>query len=70
MPATIKLNIDQVKELIDQFDEREREEIAKYLDRITLKDRYEKFLSRKKDVPLTYEEITEEVEKVRSQRYK
>jgi len=70
MPATIKLNIDQVKELIDQFDEREREEIAKYLDRITLKDRYEKFLSSKKDVPLTYEEITEEVEKVRSQRYK
>jgi hypothetical protein len=70
MPAIIKVGIEQIKELINQFNNEEKEELARYLDKITMKDRFEKFLSSKKDIPLTYEEITEEVEKVRSQRYK
>ncbi len=70
MPATIKLDIEQVKSLISQFDDKEREDLAKYLDRLTLKERFERFLLDKKDIPISFEEITEEVEKVRSERYR
>ncbi len=70
MPATIKLNVQQLKDLISQFSADEKEEIAKYMDRLTLKDRLEKFISRKKDISVSFEEITEEVEKAREERYR
>jgi len=70
MPAIINLTVEQIKELINQFDDNEKEELARFLDRITLRKRFEKFIAGKKDIPITLDEITKEVEKVRSQRYK
>ena len=70
MPATIKMDIEQVKGLISQFTIREKQDLARYLDSLTLKKRFKKLLSGKKEVPVSYEEITKEVEKVRAARYK
>jgi hypothetical protein len=70
MPATIKMDIEQVKDLISQFTGKEKEDLARYLDSLTLKKRFKKLLSAKKGVPISYEEITKEVEKVRAARYK
>ena len=70
MPATIKMDINQVKVLISQFSIKEKEDLARYLDSLTLKKRFKRLLSAKKDIPISYEEITKEVEKVRAARYK
>lgn len=70
MPATIKMDIDQVKGLISQFSIKEKEDLARYLDSLTLKKRFKKLLSAKKSIPISYKEITKEVEKVRTARYK
>jgi hypothetical protein len=70
MPATIKMNVNQVKGLISQFSVKEKEDLARYLDSLTLKKRFKRLLSAKKDIPISYDEITKEVEKVRAARYK
>jgi hypothetical protein len=70
MPATIKMDVSQVKGLISQFSVKEKEDLARYLDSLTLKKRFKRLLSAKKDIPISYEEITKEVEKVRTARYK
>jgi len=70
MPATIKMDIEQVKSLISQFSIKEKEDLARYLDSLTLKKRFKRLLSAKKDIPISYEDITKEVEKVRAVRYK
>ena len=70
MPATIKMDVNQVKGLISQFSVKEKEDLARYLDSLTLKKRFKRLLSAKKDIPISYEEITKEVEKVRAARYK
>jgi hypothetical protein len=70
MPATIKMDVNQVKSLISQFSSKEKEDLARYLDSLTLRKRFKKLLSSKKDIPISFEEITKEVEKVRTARYK
>ena len=70
MTATIKMDVNQVKGLISQFSVKEKEDLARYLDSLTLKKRFKRLLSAKKDIPISYEEITKEVEKVRAARYK
>jgi hypothetical protein len=70
MPATIKMDVNQVKSLISQFSNKDKEDLARYLDSLTLKKRFKKLLSSKKDIPISYKEITKEVEKVRAARYK
>jgi hypothetical protein len=70
MPATIKMDIDQVKGLISQFSTKEKEDLARYLDSLTLRKRFKRLLSAKKDAPISYKEITREVEEVRAARYK
>lgn len=70
MPATIKMDVEQVKDLISQFSLKEKEDLARYLDSLTLKKRFKTLLSAKKDIPVSYDEITKEVEKVRAARYK
>lgn len=70
MPATLKMDLNQVKGLISQFSIKEKEDLARYLDSLTLKKRFKKVISEKKDIPVSYEEITREVEKVRAARYK
>jgi hypothetical protein len=70
MPATIKMDIDQVKGLISQFSAKEKEDLARYLDSLTLRKRFKRLLSAKNDAPISYKEITKEVEQVRAARYK
>ncbi len=70
MPATIKMDIEQIKGLISQFSIKEKEDLARYLDSLTLKKRFKKLLSAKKGIPISYEDITKEVDKVRAARYK
>jgi hypothetical protein len=70
MPATLKVDISQIKELIQQLDIEEKKDLSKYLDKLTLKTRLKDFINSKRDVPLTIEEITAEVEKVREERYR
>lgn len=70
MPATIKMDIEQIKGLISQFSIKEKEDLARYLDSLTLKKRFKKLLSAKKGIPISYEEITKEVDRVRASRYK
>jgi len=70
MTATIKMDVNQVKGLISQFSVKEKEDLARYLDSLTLKKRFKRLLSAKKDIPISYDEITKEVEKVRAARYK
>ena len=70
MPATLKMDIEQVKGLIPRFSVKEKEDLARYLDSLTLKKRFKRLLSAKKDIPISYKERTKEVEKVRAARYK
>jgi hypothetical protein len=70
MAATMKVNIEQIKGLISQVSLREKEILAKYLDDLTLKNRFKRLIARNKNVPLSYEDITSEVEQVRAKRYK
>lgn len=70
MPATIKMDVEQVKGLISQFSTIEKEDLARYLDSLTLKKLFKKLLAAKKDILISYEEITKEVENVRTARYK
>ncbi|MGA1846343.1 hypothetical protein [Deferribacter abyssi] len=69
MPAVIKIDINQIKDLICQLSAEERKELAKYLDDLTLEKRFMDFINKKKNIPLTIEDITEEVEKEREKRY-
>lgn len=69
MPAVIKLDTRQVKEIINQLDDKEKTELAAYLDSLTLRQQWKNFISKGSTCPLTIEEVTEEVEKVRSERY-
>ena len=70
MPATLKVDISQIKELIQQLDIEEKKDLSKYLDKLTLKTRLKDFINSKRDIPLTIEEITDEVEKEREERYR
>ena len=70
MPAIMKININQIKELIQQLNIEEKKDIAKYLDELTLKARLKDFINKKRDTPLTIEEITAEVEKEREEKYR
>ena len=70
MPGNIKLSKDQLKDIIKQLNEEEKLDLARYLDELTLEKRWKDFLFRKKNIPISYEEVTKEVEKVRSKRYK
>ena len=70
MPATLKVDISQIKELIQQLDIEEKKDLSKYLDKLTLKTRLKDFINSKRGIPLTIEEITDEVEKEREKRYR
>ncbi len=68
---SIVSNIDkeQIKNLIQQLDDNEKLDISRYLDELIIEKRIKIFINRKKDIPLSIEEITEEVEKEREKRY-
>jgi hypothetical protein len=66
----MKVDIEQIKGLISQVSLREKEILARYLDDLTLKNRFRRLIARNKSVLLSYEDITGEVEKVRAKRYR
>jgi hypothetical protein len=70
MPATFDFNLEQIKSLILQFSADEKIELAKYMDKLTLKNRFEKFFDSIEEVPLSFEDITTAVEAVREERFK
>jgi hypothetical protein len=69
MPASIKLNVNEVKNLINQFSLNEKIELAKFIDQMTLKNRLKKFRLTMTKLPISIKEITKEVEKIRVERY-
>lgn len=70
MPATINFNLEQIKSLILQFSPEEKIELSKYMDKLTLKNRFEKFFDSFKEIPLSFEDITTEVDIIREERHK
>ena len=70
MSTTMNIDLNNVKSMILQFNKDEKIELAKYLDKLTLTDRFEKLFDSLGETPLTFEEITNEVEKVREERIK
>ncbi len=70
MPATVNFDLEQIKSLILQFNSEEKIELAKYMDMLTLKNRFEKFFDSIKEIPLSFSDITNEVEAVREERHK
>lgn len=70
MPVTINFDLEQIKSLILQFSPEEKIELSKYMDKLTLKNRFEKFFDSFKEIPLSFDDITTEVETVREERHK
>ncbi len=69
MSVSINLDFEQLKSLVDQLSSEEAAELAEYLQRKAALDRLERFQEEHKDISLTEEEIAEEVEAVRRERY-
>lgn len=67
---TKQKDINLLIEWIYKLNAKEQEEINKLLDELLLEKRIKKFIESKKDIPLSIEEITQEVEKEREARYK
>jgi hypothetical protein len=63
----INLNYDQIKQIIDQLDVKEK--LAIYLDDEILQKQIKEFQNEMKKTPITFDDITKEVEFVRKQRY-
>jgi hypothetical protein len=70
MSASLKLEYEQIRQLIDQLNFDEKEKLARYLDDQTLFLKLRKFQKLKKGIPLTFEDITEEVDAVREEMYR
>ncbi len=70
MPATINFDLEQIKSLILQFSTEEKIELARYMDSLTLRNRFEKFFNSFKEIPISFNDITAEVEAVREERHK
>jgi hypothetical protein len=69
MSVSLNLDFEQVKALVDQLSPEEAAELSEYLRRKTALDRLERFQEEHTDIPFTDEEIAEEVEAVRRERY-
>lgn len=67
MQAVLKINMSQIKQLIDQIPNRDKVELSRYLDEITLKNRMKAL--RKKASSIALSDIKQEVESVRKKRY-
>ncbi len=68
--VNLRLNYGQVKELVAQLSPEEKEELARYLDDRILLTKFRRFRDEMKEIPLTEEEITHEVDEVREARYR
>jgi len=66
---TSQMSVENVKEIILAFSEEEKMKLIRELEKDMFPKRLDKLLRDLRDVPLSYEEINEEVEYVRKQRY-
>jgi len=70
MSVSLNLDFEQIKALVAQLPTDEKEQLAEYLDEETLFQRFEKARASLRDVPITMEQITSEVEAVREEFYR
>jgi hypothetical protein len=69
MELRLALNSIQVKKLVEQMSDRDREQLFRYLGKKTFGSRLGQLLKKLQVVPLTQKDIDAEVEEVRSRRY-
>lgn len=70
MGVSLNLDFEQIKALVAQLPSGEKEQLSEYLDEETLFQRFEKTRASLRDVPITMEQITAEVERVREELYR
>lgn len=68
IPVTITFEYEQIKAIVDQMPEDEKEQLAAYLDRQTVVKRIERFQALAAGRGLSDEEIDAEVQTVRKDR--
>ena len=72
MEMNISTTFEKAKSLINKLNQEERFELGKYcLDTEVMKDRFSRFFKKMqiKNIPITFDEITAEVENVRKKMY-
>lgn len=67
---TSQMSVENVKEIILKFPDEDKMKLLRELEKDMFPKRLDMLLRDLKDVPLSYEEINEEVEYVRKKRYK
>lgn len=65
-----QMSVENVKEIILKFPDEDKMKLLKELERDMFPKRLDMLMQNLRDVPLSYEEIDEEVEYVRKKRYK
>ncbi|MGD2085391.1 MAG: hypothetical protein PVH61_04325 [Candidatus Aminicenantes bacterium] len=68
--STSQMSVENVKEIILKFPDEDKMKLLRELEKDMFPKRLDMLLRDLKDVPLSYEEINEEVEYVRKKRYK
>lgn len=69
MSSSINIDLEQMKTMLLQFSTDEKIELAKYLDKLTLRSRFSQFVNTLQNIPLTFDDLTEEVNAVREEQY-
>lgn len=70
MPAALQIDVKQVKTIIDQLNLDEKNELSKYLNKITLQTRIQKIRNSNKKVKISDSEIMSIVKEVKRKRAK
>lgn len=65
--VNLQLDYKQVKELVDQLGKDEMDRLTEYLEKRKMKGRLQSIREMLKDIPLTMEEMNEEVKSVREE---
>ena len=69
MSATLAIDLEQLKMLINQCPMEEKVELIRFLESETFEIRFRRLLERLKSSEISIEDITGEVESVRQKRY-
>jgi hypothetical protein len=68
MPAALRLDAEAVKALIGQLNDQEQIDIYRSLRKSVLKSRYIKLAEKTGSMPISFDDITEAVESVRTKQ--
>ncbi|KAA3656248.1 MAG: hypothetical protein DWQ10_15840 [Calditrichaeota bacterium] len=69
MSATLSVDFNQLKSLVNQFDINQKIELIEILEKETFPLRFKNFLEKIKTDEIDLDEITAEVERIRANRY-